>query len=134
MIYILYLVDEPRGDECCAALIEGLGRIQEISTSRRQGNYHLEWEEVYLTESELLEAKAGSLVHLVFVGQLTPEDGIKFVFPGQSLALATLDEEKARQELNRERAIHGEDFVHLWSVPIGWEVPGLHKFLGSEID
>lgn len=134
MIYILYLVEEPWGRECFAALLEGLERIQDMSASRRQGNYYLEWEEIYLTDSELGEAKAGALVHLVFLGQLTPEDGIKFVLRGQSLALATVDEEKARQALSRERTIHGENFVHLWSVPIGWEVPGLHKFLGSEVD
>lgn len=134
MIYILYLVGKPWGHECFAALIEGLERIQDMSASRRQENYYLEWEEIYLTDSELDEAKAGALVHLVFLGQLTPEDGIKFVSRGQSLALATVDEEKAQQALIRERAIHGEGFVHLWSVPIGWEVPGLHQFLDSEVD
>lgn len=129
MIYVLYLSEEPTGHECFAALIQDPGRIREMSRARRREGLHLEWEEIHLNESELSEAGTGSLIHLVFLGRLTPEDGIRFVFPGQSLALVTVDGGRARRELKRERAIHGEDFVQLWSVPLGWEIPGLRGFL-----
>lgn len=130
MIHVLYLVEESTGNECFVALPDGLGRIRELSASRYERRFYLEWEEISLVYPELLKAQRGAMVHLVFLGRLAPEDGIRFVFPGQSLGLATLREEKARKELVHERAVHGEDLVHMWSVPLGWEVPGLHEFLG----
>lgn len=129
MIHVLYLVEESTGDECFVALLGGLGRIRELSASRHERRFYLEWEEISLVYPELLKAQRGAMVHLVFLGKLAPEDGIKFVFPGQSLCLATLNEKRARKELTRERAVHGADLVHMWSVPLGWEVAGLHEFL-----
>jgi len=59
-----------------------------------------------------------------------PDPGpISFVFPGQDLILATLDEKIARLVLEDERSRRSPEFVQLWSVPVGWEAPGLEDFL-----
>lgn len=65
----------------------------------------------------------------MFHGALTDPGPISFVFPGQSLILATLDQEMAHLFLEDERERIRPEWVQMWSVPVGWEAPGLEEFL-----
>ncbi len=72
------------------------------------------------------------MVHLVFRSGLPDPGPISFVFPGQSLILATLDREMGLYALEDRRMETDPAVVHMWSVPVGWEAPGLEAFLDRD--
>lgn len=72
------------------------------------------------------------MVHLILHSALPDPGFISFVFPGQSLLLPTLDRDMALYALEDKRMKFGSEFVQMWSVPIGWETPGLEKFLDRD--
>lgn len=127
---LLFVSEKETGVECCVGLLRGTSRIKKLLKSLgRLEEHFLEWEEITSREPGLQDAAEGETVHLVFHGALTDPGPISFVFPGQSLILATLDQEMAHLFLEDERERIRPERVQMWSVPVGWEAPGLEEFL-----
>lgn len=127
---LLFVSEKETGWECCVGLLRGTSRIKKLLKPPGKLEHHyLEWEEIRSKEPGLVDAAEGTLVHLVLHSALPDPGPISFVFPGQDLILATLDKEIARLVLEDERSKISPDFVQMWSVPVGWEAPGLEDFL-----
>lgn len=127
---LLFVSEKETRRECCVGLLRGTARIKKLlKPPGKLVTHYLEWEEIRSKEPGLEDAAQGTLVHLVLHSALPDPGLISFVFPGQDLILATLDEEIARLVLEDERSRISPEFVQLWSVPVGWEVPGLEDFL-----
>lgn len=130
---LLFVSEKETRRECCVGLLKGDARIKKLlKPPGRLENHYLEWEEIRSKEPGLEDAAEGTMVHLVLHSGLPDPGPISFVFPGQSLILATLDEEIAHLVLEDERSKISPEFVQMWSVPVGWETPGLEKFLDRD--
>ncbi|ALP49549.1 hypothetical protein [Corynebacterium glutamicum] len=131
-LILLFLSEQDSSYECCVGLLDGsdgLDYIEKLLKGRKLKNHFLEWEDINKADVAREEIYKEQLVHLVFVTALSTPGEISFVFPGQSLMSATLEEDFAALVLEEERTSFRPELSHLWSLPVGWVAPGLEGFV-----